>query len=104
MTPRSKRYGRRRKRSSAFATTSRVRCGSPDQGGNGPLLVEIEQPLDRGVDAREIGERELILDGNPRKRGKTRGGMILRFSGRRESDSLWECRLLQTSIAFRTPI
>jgi hypothetical protein len=38
------------------------------------------------------------------KRGKTRGGMILRFSGRRESDSFWECRLLLILMGFRTPI
>ena len=40
-----------------------------------------------------------------RKRGKTRGiGMIIRFPRRRESDSLWACRRLPTSMAFQTPI
>jgi hypothetical protein len=29
-----------------------------------------------------------------RKRGKTRGGMIIRFQRGRESDSLWACRRL----------
>src|SRR5262249_27854864 len=62
---RSKRSGRRRRRSRASATMSRARSGSPDRG-DGPnaslpwaLLIEIEQPLDRGIDAREIGERKL---------------------------------------------
>jgi 3-oxoadipate enol-lactonase len=41
---------------------------------------------------------------NDRKRGKTLGGMILRFTGGRESDSFWECRRLPTSMAYRTPI
>ena len=39
-----------------------------------------------------------------RKRGKTSGGMNIRFPGRHESDSFWECRCLQTLIAFRPPI
>ena len=38
------------------------------------------------------------------KRGKTRGGMIFRFSGRHELDSFWECCRLPTSMAYRTPI
>ena len=38
------------------------------------------------------------------KRGKSRGGMIIRFPRRRESDSLWGCRRPKTSIAFQTPI
>jgi hypothetical protein len=38
------------------------------------------------------------------KRGKTGGGMNIRFPGRHESDSLWECRRLQTLIAFHLPI
>jgi hypothetical protein len=32
------------------------------------------------------------LSGGMCKRGKTSGGMILRFSGGRESDSFWGCR------------
>ena len=39
-----------------------------------------------------------------RKRGKTGGGMIFRFSGRHESDSFWEWCRLPTSMAYRTPI
>lgn len=39
------------------------------------------------------------------KRGKSRGvGMIIRFPSRCESDSLWACGRLQTSIAFHTVI
>jgi mRNA interferase HigB len=38
------------------------------------------------------------------KRGKSGGGMILRFTGGHESDSFWECCRLQTLTAFRTPI
>src|SRR5271166_4580446 len=37
-----------------------------------------------------------------RNRGKSRGGMIIRFPEGRESDSLWECRL-PILITFRTP-
>ena len=37
------------------------------------------------------------------KRGKTRGGMILRFSGGRESDSFWECRRPEILTVCRTP-
>jgi integrase len=39
----------------------------------------------------------------PGKRGKSRGGMILRFPRGRESDSFWECRRLPMLTAFRTP-
>ena len=38
------------------------------------------------------------------KRGKTGGGMILRFSGRHELDLFWEWCRLPTSMAYRTPI
>jgi hypothetical protein len=38
------------------------------------------------------------------KRGKTGGGMNLRFTGGHESDSFWECCRLPTSMAYRTPI
>jgi hypothetical protein len=45
------------------------------------------------------------LTGWFRKRGKTRGvGMIIRFPRGRESDSLWGCLRLPTSMAFHTPI
>ena len=37
------------------------------------------------------------------KRGKTRGGMILRFPGGRESDSFWECRGPGILTVCRTP-
>jgi indolepyruvate ferredoxin oxidoreductase len=37
------------------------------------------------------------------KRGKSRGGMIIRFPRGRESDSFWECRRLPMLTAFRTP-
>jgi hypothetical protein len=45
-------------------------------------------------------------DGNPHligTRGKTRGGMILRFPGGRESDSFWECRGPEILTVCRTP-
>ncbi len=38
------------------------------------------------------------------KRGKSRGGIIIRFPRRRESDSLREWRRLQTSMGFQTLI
>jgi len=37
------------------------------------------------------------------KRGKTRGGMIIRFTGGRESDSLWACRRPRILTVYRTP-
>ena len=37
------------------------------------------------------------------KRGKTSGGMILRFSGGRESDSFWEWRRPGILTVCRTP-
>jgi len=37
------------------------------------------------------------------KRGKSRGGMIIRFTDGRESDLFWECRRLWILTAFRTP-
>jgi uncharacterized SAM-binding protein YcdF (DUF218 family) len=45
----------------------------------------------------------LIDFNNEGKRGKTRGGMILRFSGGRESDSFWECRRPEILTVCRTP-
>ena len=45
-----------------------------------------------------------LLNDIARKRGKTGGGMIFRFSGRHESDSFWEWCRLPTSMAYRTPI
>jgi CRISPR/Cas system-associated protein Cas10 (large subunit of type III CRISPR-Cas system) len=42
-------------------------------------------------------------DESRRKRGKSRGGMIIRFPRGRESDSFWECRRLPMLTAFRTP-
>jgi len=48
--------------------------------------------------------KELSDTHHPRNRGKSRGGMILRFTRGRESDSFWEWRLpTLTSTAFRTP-
>ena len=38
-----------------------------------------------------------------RKRGKTRGGMIIRFTGGIESDSFMACRLRMMLTACRTP-
>jgi hypothetical protein len=45
-----------------------------------------------------------IFRTTPGNRGKSRGGMILRFTGGRESDSFWACRRLPMLTAFRTPI
>ena len=48
----------------------------------------------------------LILQGlalSARKRSKTSGGMILRFSGGRESDSFWEWRRPGILTVCRTP-
>ena len=39
-----------------------------------------------------------------RKRGKTGGGMNLRFTGGHELDLFWECCRPPTSMAYRTPI
>ena len=44
-----------------------------------------------------------VADEN-RKRGKTGGGMNLRFTGGHELDSFWECCRPPTSMAYRTPI
>jgi hypothetical protein len=55
----------------------------------------------RRIDERDVGKSLRKIG----KRGKSRGGgMIIRFSRRRESDSLRECRRPQTLMAFRTPI
>jgi putative tryptophan/tyrosine transport system substrate-binding protein len=43
------------------------------------------------------------VEGSLGKRGKTRGGMILRFPGGRESDSFWECRGPGILTVCRTP-
>ena len=45
----------------------------------------------------------IALEGSMGYRGKSRGGMILRFPRGRESDSFWECRRLPMLTAFRTP-
>jgi hypothetical protein len=39
-----------------------------------------------------------------RNRGKSRGGTIIRFPGRHESDSFWEWCRLQTLMIFRWAI
>ena len=44
------------------------------------------------------------LNGFYGKRGKTGGGMNLRFTGGHESDSFWECCRPPTSMAYRMPI
>ena len=46
--------------------------------------------------------RNVTLPG--RKRGKTGGGMNLRFTGGHELDLFWECCRPPTSMAYRTPI
>ena len=50
------------------------------------------------------GARASALKGVKGKRGKTGGGMNLRFTGGHESDSFWECCRPPTSMAYRTPI
>ena len=56
-----------------------------------------------GKDSTIITERLQELGYREGKRGKSRGGMILRFPRGRESDSFWECRRLPMLTAFRTP-
>jgi hypothetical protein len=55
------------------------------------------------------GGRFIVIDvdvkkGKAGKRGKTGGGMNLRFTGGHESDSFWECCRPPTSMAYRMPI
>ena len=45
-----------------------------------------------------------LLNDAVRKRGKTGGGMNLRFTGGHELDSFWECCRPPISMAYRTPI
>src|SRR3954469_20522951 len=42
-------------------------------------------------------------DANISKRSKSRGGVILRFTGSRESDSFWECYRSRILTVFHTP-
>ena len=64
------------------------------------------------ADGTEIVTVEGLADGDALnvvqrafgKRGKTGGGMNLRFTGGHELDSFWECCRPPTSMAYRTPI
>ena len=51
----------------------------------------------------EIIARARELNAAFGKRGKSRGGMIIGFTGGRESDSLWSCRRPTILTACRTP-
>jgi hypothetical protein len=59
----------------------------------------------RKIAATPTRNREFIGEmREERKRGKTGGGMNLRFTGGHESDSFWECCRPPTSMAYRMPI
>ena len=83
-------------------------AGNSDQGHQLALIAaalrEFVRDNDLGVRVDGclcvIGLDEAIL----RKRGKTGGGMNLRFTGGHELDSFWECCRPPTSMAYRTPI
>jgi hypothetical protein len=59
----------------------------------GPPCRQVKDGMDDGWTLPEFQS----------KRGKTRGGMILRFPGGRESDSFWECRGPGILTVCRTP-
>jgi uncharacterized protein len=66
-----------------------------------PLLALVLPPLEAAAILLPIliVQDAISICGN---RGKSRGGTIIRFTGGRESDSFWECRL-PILTAFRTP-
>jgi hypothetical protein len=65
---------------------------SIDRWGRGDIISTLEP----------IGA--ISVQAFPGKRGKTGGGMNLRFTGGHESDSFWECCRPPTSMAYRMPI
>ena len=66
------------------------------------VSAEVATVVRLAIDPYVMGAEWLTFF--PGKRGKTRGGTIIRFPRRRESDSLWGCRLPKISMAFQTPI
>jgi hypothetical protein len=62
-------------------------------------LIAVEAPGDDGQSKIVMG----LAEQNYRKRGKSRGGMIIRFTGGHESDSLRACRRPAILTACRTP-
>jgi hypothetical protein len=79
-----------------------------------PTKETVETPIEKA--AREMNDKHAVISNlggkcvimewvpSPiSKRGKTRGGMILRFPGGRESDSFWECRGPGILTVCRTP-
>src|ERR1700685_4588108 len=68
---------------------------------NKPKILKAPVTVVIGHDLDFAGELPKLL----RKRGKSRGGgMIIRFPGVHESDSLWEWCCLQTLMIFRRVI
>ncbi|MGA7454412.1 MAG: cytochrome D1 domain-containing protein [Rhodoplanes sp.] len=72
----------------------------PGQGGVSLFIKTHPKSENLYVDTPLNPDAEIY----PRKRGKTGGGMNLRFTGGHESDSFWECCRPPTSMAYRTPI
>jgi hypothetical protein len=66
---------------------------------------QVIATLGRFDELQASGQLERLVRSGARfgKRGKTRGGMILRFPGGRESDSFWECRGPGILTVCRTP-
>ena len=54
--------------------------------------------------SRALTDAVRQIDFTEGKRGKTGGGMNLRFTGGHELDSFWECCRPPTSMAYRMPI
>ena len=66
-----------------------------------PDTVVISQPH---TQVAGIGTFKQTVGWDVGKRGKTGGGMNLRFTGGHELDLFWECCRPPTSMAYRTPI
>ena len=78
------------------ARTSVASDGDDDRRRLSARVIEnFRRPTD--------GSSKLRVSSDFRKRGKTRGGMILRFAGGRELDSFWECRSAGILTVCRTP-
>jgi hypothetical protein len=84
-------------RGAAVARGEFQRKGEPTSSANRPNPEHATQCR------LDIATTVQLVDYHPRKRGKTSGGMILRFSGGRESDSFWEWRRPGILTVCRTP-
>jgi cytosine/adenosine deaminase-related metal-dependent hydrolase len=76
-----------------FAVTNIADSGAIEQGAAADLMLLDWTALDA----------DGLIEAPDRNRGKTRGGMIIRFTGRGESDSFWACRRPITLMACRPP-